>query len=72
MIYTTEYRLAEPHCATFAVHLHSQLQQTALLQVFNVGEGTIEDGVLLLHEENDLGYDWASLQVCSLWLVNLV
>ena len=65
MLYTTEYRLSEPHCATFDVHLYSEKEQTALLQVFNVGAGTIEDGLLILHEKDNLGYDWATLQV---WL----
>ncbi|KAG0730111.1 MAM and LDL-receptor class A domain-containing protein 1 [Chionoecetes opilio] len=63
VIYSTEYRLSGPHCATFDVHLHSELHQTALLQVLDIGEGTIEDGVLLLNKQNDLGYDWATLQI---------
>lgn len=67
VIYTTEYRLSEPHCATFDVHLYSEKEQTALLQVYNVGEGTIEDGLLILHETDNLGVDWATLQVLLEW-----
>lgn len=46
----------------FNAHIHADKGKSAVLEVFNVGEGTIADGELLGRFE-DLGPDWATLQV---------
>ncbi|XP_037797166.1 MAM and LDL-receptor class A domain-containing protein 2-like [Penaeus monodon] len=62
VMYTTELRLASPHCMVFNAHIHAEKGKSAVLEVLNVGEGTIADGQLLGRFE-DLGPDWATLQV---------
>lgn len=61
-MYTTEIRLSSPHCMVFNAHIHAEKGKSAVLEVLNVGEGTIADGQLLDRFE-DLGPDWATLQV---------
>nr|XP_027236461.1 MAM and LDL-receptor class A domain-containing protein 1-like [Penaeus vannamei] len=62
VMYTTEIRLSSPHCMVFNAHIHAEKGKSAVLEVLNVGEGTIADGQLLDRFE-DLGPDWATLQV---------
>ncbi|XP_071520575.1 LOW QUALITY PROTEIN: MAM and LDL-receptor class A domain-containing protein 1-like [Panulirus ornatus] len=43
--------------------MHSAIDQDAALDVFNVGEGTIDDGHLLLRIKQDLGPNWVTVQL---------
>ncbi|XP_068217643.1 MAM and LDL-receptor class A domain-containing protein 1-like [Palaemon carinicauda] len=63
IIYTSMYDVKGPQCLQLQVHSHSEGGTPNDIQIYYVGNSTIQDGILLLDNYRDMGAEWSTIQI---------